>query len=355
MYQTLKQKQKRHLIKGLSEGIEPVSVRWKNDDKPAIIQYNDGGESQGSCIRCYNPPCIQYSESELEVKVFKEFPADLNISVCPTTAIKWPIDSESPEIDQNLCISCGLCVSRCPVRAIYLDKNGAHINNVPNSYLKTKKSIDINQLDKIIELFSKAKEYGIYQNENEKLLCDFWNRFIDISKEQSVQFPNHLARNLLIATGIGAAMRRVGDTNIRMDMVLGPPGVNIGTAEVEFGIDVLDAPRTILDNIAVLSRRYNITKEKIVPLIVCSSLPNNRSEYWRVIKDIRDVLNIKISSITIGILVIILWNRAKININKGDELYIDTEKPSLRQKIIKILGRKININTGYPGFLESEK
>lgn len=150
-------------------------------------------------------------------------------------------------------------------------------------------------------------------------------------------------------------MRRRGDTNIRMDMVLGPPGVDRGTSEVELGAGVLDAPRNILDNMAVLIARYDIDKDQIVPLIVTLSLPNQRSEYWQVIQDIRKVLEVKINSITIGALIVLVWNRAKIDIKTGDELYVDADLTSLRVKIEHILKRHLKTSKEYPGFLESVK
>jgi hypothetical protein len=203
-------------------------------------------------------------------------------------------------------------------------------------------------------LFEEVPEQGVFLTESDGLLENFQKHFVEVAKSQSVQFPNHLARNLLIASGIGAAMRRRGDTNIRMDLVLGPPGAEQGTGEVELG-EVLDAPRNILDNVAVLVARYEISKDNIVPIIVSFAFPNLRSEYWQVIKDIKDVLNVKIGSITIGALIIIVWSRASIAIETGEELYIDADSPSLRPKLGRILGRGLKITTGYPGLLESEK
>ena len=79
-------------------------------------------------------------------------------------------------------------------------------------------------------------------------------------------------------------------------------------------------------------------------------------QYWQLIKDVRDVLNVKINSVTIGALIVMIWNRAKIEISVGEELYIDIEAPSLRPKIEVILKRPLNISgNGYPGFLESGK
>lgn len=353
---TLKQKEPGRLAKQMPEGIKPVRVEWGTGGTLAQIQFSDGKTSPGSCIRCANPPCMEYSTSELALEIFSDFPADRNDSVCPTGAITWPQEESSPIISGDTCISCGLCVSRCPVRAIYLDTDGAHVNDVPNKHFLVQ---DFPATQEITEatatIFNGLIEHGIYRAESDAILNGFLSHFETVSVGQGAQFPNHLARNLLIACGVGAAMRRRGDSNVRMDMVLGPPGIKGGTGEVELGAGVLDAPRNILDNVAVLVARYEIARDHIIPLIVSLYLPNQRSEYWQVIKDIRTVLDVSINSITIGALVVLVWNRAKIEIRTGEELYIDSDSPSLRPSVERILGRKLNIITGYSGFLESGK
>ncbi len=355
---TLRQKQPDRLAKTLPEEIRPTRIEWGQNDAPALIHFSDGKSSPGSCIRCARPPCMEYASHELELEVFKDFPADRSDTVCPTGAITWPLDDDSPTIDPEACISCGLCVSRCPTRAIYLDDYGAHVNDEPNNHFRVQDFLATEEnVEAVAELFDSVAEEGSYRTETDERFGRFLDHFTKVAKRQSSQFPNHLARNLLIACGIGAAMRRRGDVNVRMEMVLGPPGIERGTGEVVLRQSggVLDAPRNILDNVAVLVARYGVAKERIVPLIVTLALPNQRQEYWRVIKDIADVLGVRINSVTVGVLILVLWNRAKIVFKEGEELYVDVESPSLRSKVEAILGRAINMASGYPGLLESQK
>jgi ferredoxin len=357
MYQTFKPKKVDHFIKTIPDDIFPIQIDWGHGNKPATINFSDGKFAFGSCIRCAYPRCIEYSYDELKLSIFQDFPADQNNNVCPTNAISWPHESSSPVINTAECINCGLCVSRCPSKAIYLLSDHACINDTTNDYFIEKKEVSEPKITEYTSsLFNGVVEKGLYVTESDAVFETFYNRFVEIAKNQSAQFPNHLARNLLIANGVGAAMRRRGDTNIRMDLVLGPPGVKKGTSEVEFGNEILDAPRNILDNIAVLVARYELSKDMIVPVIVSLSLPNSRSEYFRFIQDVRKVLNIKINSITIGGLILLIWNRSKINFVNGDELYIDETTSSLRPKLEEMLGRPINLeNGGYPGLLDSAK
>lgn len=357
MFQTFKQKHINRLTKELPHNVKPVKVEWERQGSPAQITFSDGGQTLGSCIRCHDAPCIEYNQAELELSIFKDFPADQNDNVCATSAIYWFPDTPAPVIDPDLCIICGICVSRCPARAIYIDGLSAHINDAPNEYFIERSTYgDPASSERIKLLFQDLPESGNFCLETDDLLYFFRKKVGDIFRNQNLQFPNHLARNLLITTGISSAMRRRGDVNIRMDLVLGPPGVDQGISEVELGAGVLDAPRNILDNIAVLVARYELSKEKIVPLIVSLDLPNLRSEYWQFIKDVKAVLGVKINSITIGALVLIVWARCRIRITTGDELYIDIDAPSLRTKIAEILGRELMIiGEGYPGFLDSAK
>lgn len=356
MLPTFEQKQPERFAKQLPPGVIPIRVDWGNGGERAQIQFSDGKSSPGSCIRCTNPPCMEYALSELILPIFSDFPADRNNSVCPTGAITWPHDQTSPTIDGDICISCGLCVSRCPVRAIHLSTDQALIHDEPNEHFvvqtfrATQESTDATSY-----LFRAVREYGVYRTETDERLADFLGVIERVAVDMGAQFPNQLARNLLLACGIGAAMRRRGDTNIRMDMVLGPPGVQSGTGEVEFGGGVLDAPRNILDNVAVLIARYELDRNRIIPLIVTLSLPNQRSEYWQVVRDIRAVLDVSINTVTVGALVLLVWNRCRIEIVIGDEFYVDVDSPSLRPTMEQILERGLNITLGYPGLLESGK
>jgi ferredoxin len=299
---------------------------------------------------------MEYSNHELEIEAFRDFPYDRNNAVCPTGAITWPLEEYAPAVDPDTCISCGLCVSRCPTRAIYLDEHGAHVNDEPNYHFQVRDfPATTDNTEATARLFDGIAEDGIYRAETDDVFGRFFRHFREVAKNQSAQFPNHLARNLLIACGVGAAMRRRGDTNVRMEMVLGPPGVEGGTADVELGAGVLDAPRKVLDNIAILVARYRMAKDRVVPLVITLSMPNQRSEYWQVVRDIRDVLGVKINSLTIGALVLLLWNRTKIAVREGEELYVDVDSTSLRPGVEAFLGRKINVVRGYPGLLESEK
>lgn len=352
MSQILEQKQPVRKSKDLKKDVIPTKVDWKDGGSPATIFFSDGGIGNGSCIRCINPPCMRYNPSELNHDFFTDFPADKNERVCPTLAISWDQSSDSPKVDSSACISCGICINRCPVHAIYFDGHTARINDSPNEYFLIDDERQVNEetLNNIVELFANLPEEGIYLSENDDIFSSIFAQL-----RSQIYDYNHLSRNLLKAVGINVAMRRQGDTNIRMDLILGPPGVEMGVGEVEFGADTLGTIRNILDDIAILFGRYNISKEIVVPVAVILELPNKRVEFWRLMADIQSVLNLSINTISIAALYLLVWNRSLLIIKDGNEFYLDEEATSLRPKIEELINRSVNITIGHLGLLESSK
>lgn len=356
MSETFKQKTPRRKLKSIRKDSPPIQVFWSEGKNPPIIEFANGDKSVGSCIHCNNPPCMEYTDKELQLKLFREFPFDRNDMICPTKAIFWPHDADCPQIDEGLCIYCGICISRCPAFAMYIDDAGAHINDDVNKYFMhaTEGTHEDNFAD-VVELFSDVKESGFILSESDDLFKKIYKRIESLIPSLDAQFPNHLARNLLCAIDLKTAMRRRGDTNLRMDLMFEQNNIG-GTGEVEFStITLLDSPRDILDDVAILIARYEFNKKSIIPLIVSLGLPNQRSEYWQVIEDIARVLDVKISSITIGILMMMVWSRHKFLVKSDDDLFVIPGTYSLRQNVEKNLNRKINVTNGFLGIIESSK
>ena len=228
------------------------------------------------------------------------------------------------------------------------------ISQMSISFFKIRRFLKLHRIS-LLQTFSQISENGIFILESEDILQRFFDKFKSVVTKQSTQFPNHLVRNLMIEVGIGASMRRRGDTNIRMDIVFEQKGGKIGTCEVELGDGILDTPRNLLDNVAVLVSRYGISKDNLIPVAATLSLPNQRSEYWQVIRDIRQVLNVKINSLTVGMLVLLVWNRVKISLDPDEVLYVDSDTYTLKDKFEAVLGRELNVTEGYPGVTGESK
>lgn len=347
-----------------------------NENEPAKILLENGDNIIGSCLNCPDTPCLKYNEEELSNSSFPLFPQDNILNVCPTEAITLDTDTGSPTVEPDRCIACGICASRCPSGAIYFEKKiteltlkaeskkqhtfeetVAKVNTSPNDYLKdvTESSFykAIDKVNSTQSLLLSLPRDGSFIKESEEVFEPVYNKIVNLKVD--AQFPNLLTRNLLIETGVSCSIRRKGDVNLRMDAVLSFTDNQKGVVEVELApIGILDSPRNMLDNIAVLNSRYNIEPKELIPLIISMSLPNSRTEFYRVIKDINKVLGIKINSLTIGALFILIWNNKRLNSSNFD-FYIDSENISIREELQKILGKEINLTQGFFSILENSK
>jgi ferredoxin len=258
-------------------------------------------------------------------------------------------------IDRERCISCGLCVARCPVAAIHLAET-AIVNDEPSDLFTVRREpTNLPTVHAVARKFSRAQRSGPLLGESDALLSSILRR-VEQFTGSDAQLPNILSRNLLLASGISCVIRRRGDNNVRMDMLLGPPGVKFGTAEVELGYaGIMDAPRSLLDNVAVLCSRHGLMKREMVALVIASGLPNRRSEYWQLAKDIADVVGVRIGSVTWAALLVLVWQQVKLKITARNEFYADSDSCSIRAIVESLIKRPLNCAPGTGGFLESQK
>ncbi len=91
------------------------------------------------------------------------------IAVCPTGALSWNEEKETIEIDNEKCISCGLCEKECPIGAFTVAKN-------EEEYEKAKQEID-NDPRTTKDLF--VDRYGAVA------ISDFFKIELDDIKEKS--------------------------------------------------------------------------------------------------------------------------------------------------------------------------
>lgn len=343
--------------KTIAHGLRPVTLTYV----PAslnIVSFSDGSKAASSCLRCHDAPCMKFFEEETNVTYFPEFPADKTSDVCACGAINRVGEAGPPQIDPLLCVYCGICADRCPVGAISLmPGTGAIVNDEPNAIFHETDDNPVSRMIDIRNLFREIPREGILLLESDALVDDMAQRLTRIARIVGDKLPNLLVRNLFLTVGIGAATRRKGNNNMRMDLVLGPPGIELGIAEVEFGDDaVLDSPRDILDDISVLVSRYGWNKGKIIALIVSDVLPNKRSEYWRIIQDIHKVTGVRVGTVTVLALMLVVWNRMVLNVEPENVFYVDCDTDSYRFDVLEsMLDRKLNLGGTLRPYVEVAK
>ena len=240
-----------------------------------------------NCSNCKEKRCLRFSQSELETPDFiKDFPSASYDDVCLADALSYK--NGNIIIAHDKCINCGLCATRC----------------------------------------TKIKINSIKPDLTDYAISEFF-RSINKLKRRDSNFPNLIVRNVLLCLGYRASILKKGVISIRTDLV--------GTefiGEIEFGEDILETPRSILDDVAVLKSRYNIDFKKIKTLIFIDKLPHIRSEIWEVIGDIKKITGIQIETITLLYLFLRIWNGKKLLTDDGKiDFYIDKSSTDYRNGI----------------------
>lgn len=333
------------VLKDIPSRIEYIS------GEPSKAYFNNGQCCSIGCLGCTNPRCMKFEANEITCSEVESFPNDQSLNVCPVDALSWDKERDVPIIDSSKCINCGICLRRCPVGAMYYN-NGVHVNATASPQ-QTTVAVDSNTTrlqNQQIQSLEDIDRDGVLIMESDKLMESIYEK-LNLLKPQ---FHNTVGRNLLISLGCNSAMRRIGDVYTRMDAVYSSPDGCFGAVEVEFGRDTLDASRGILDDIAVLYTRYGIDKDSNLPLVICLQLPNARQGYWQVVKDIKNVEDIAIATMTIGAMLLLNWNGCLL-IPDDVTYHLDYDNMNLRSVISWQLDRPINISNKLLGILEPQK
>lgn len=336
----------RHSTAGVSpktirKGLVPVAVEV-SPGRAAVVSFSDGSKSSSSCLRCVSAPCMAYADAEVVSSSLPDFPADRNPAVCPAGAMSRE-NGSAPAVSADACMLCGVCASRCPVGAIRMVPHAVVDDSLRDAFPETD---DPAESLAALEAFLSVPRTGEFLQESDALADDMRSRLLNAWGRVGDRFPDHLARNLLIAVGAGAAMRRKGDNAVRMDIALGAPWPAFGCAEAEFGdVAVLDAPRDLMDDVAVSVGRFGKDKDSLVALVVTDILPNRRSEYWRIVQDVREVLGVKIGTVTVLALGLLVWRGKRISDLPADLFHVDVDTESYRTAVLEpLLGRKLRIS-----------
>ena len=319
-----------------------------NPEKETDIRFQNGKSIKAGCINCINPKCMRLHDEDIECVEFPDIAHDMSKYLCPVNAIKN--GTKAIVIDDNKCIGCGLCVVSCPVGAIFLKGGKAKVSHADKKDLDTF-SVDtagIHKQNRFLEENDNPNKDGIIQKETERVIGNICDQIKGMSQEEQ----NILARNLLIKLGNNATLARQGNVYMRMDGFYSNKK-QFGVVEIETGADMLDVSRAILDDVAVVNVRYGVDKNKNHPLAIVLSLPNKRTDYWQVLKDIRNIIEMPIGTITFGALLILLWNNKEVH--DFDQFYIDVDNSSIRSAVVSMVGRSVNIGDGFYGVLENSK
>jgi NAD-dependent dihydropyrimidine dehydrogenase PreA subunit len=324
------------------------ALHFSDGAKPVAVELANGGKGRGSCLGCHDAPCMVLGESDSVLpEVLSEFPGDPGADVCPTRAVVWNETGTAVAVQRDLCIGCGLCVARCPYGAISVDAEGKAI-------------VEANDPDRLTtERDLKSAVSGHVQPERTGRIgppgAAVLQRMPETVAALSDTASAQLVRNLFLACGVKCRIRRRGDTNIRMDGVLGTADGRLGVLEIELASAALESPRALLEDVAVLHSRYGIRVDQIDPVSVVLGFPNVRSEYFQVIADIETVLHLRCRTVTVGAIVAVVWSLSKIDGFKDDLFFIVPGRADLLPAMKKEISAAIPDAQPYPGAYRPSK
>ena len=160
--------------------------------------------------------------------------------------------------------------------------------------------------------------------ENQLSLQEKIKNIINASSVNTItdEEKKRIITSLFLKMGGKVYFPRKGDNSERFDALIEFESYK-AVAEIEIpSIAILDAPRNLLDDYAVLKARREEDKSEIVPLVICWDLPNKRTDYWNVISDINNILNLKIKTISVPALAILYWTNSSLNL-KDDTFFLN--------------------------------
>ena len=322
---------------------QPATGRdFKGGLQPVIIEFEDASTGLGTCLGCRDAPCMMLAAEGLALpEALGEFPGDPVREVCPTGAITWNDSGEVAVVNDDTCIGCGLCVARCPYGAISLTSEGVAVVESGDPDGLTVATPDASSAIGHVRPTSVGRIGPVP--------FPALQRMPEAIASLNSQVSNRFVRNLLLECGIKCRTRRQGDTNVRMDGVLATTDGRLGVLEIELGNEVLESPRALLEDVAVLHGRYGVEVGSIDPVSVIVGLPNVRSEYYQVVSDIEKVLNLRCRTVTVGAMLAVLWNFERIDGFTGDLFLTSPDITDLLSPIRHHLSDSISVWPPYEG------
>lgn len=346
-------------IINLEEREELLNIReiWLSPEVPALWITNDGQKIQSYCVACTSRPCMQYTSEEIqESEILSndfEFRANSAYKTCVVNAIKFNEESNTPIIDENSCFGCGICMERCPTKAIYLTNTSAKVNI--NKIINEDKLASISFYNNFFTNIKKAKTIGIYRLPNERNLKILMSNLKNLIENKNSKLDiNLLSRNLMRSQGYLAISYSQGVQYSTIDLIaINKYNNETVIIEVE-PTNAIETPRILLVALAIMVERHKLDDNNTRLLSIGLIFPNNREEFWNVVDDIKEVLDLDIRFITIPSIITMLWLAKNQKLTKFLNQTSSQNKKNMRE-ILGIEEELINLPIGFERIFESSK
>ncbi len=301
-------------------GVNSISRVLAENFRPDCRVYQEGvpgqvrsvlGNASGACLHCKDLPCVFFNDADVASPDLVQFPYNRSREVCPVGALSGDSSLQIPVISESLCIGCGLCVSRCPANAMFINSRGfAVLSDADSPAFKVASTYDETSHLNTIQALERSPKSGTIRDLSFEAVEDVLSRVANAKLSNTNQ--KLLARNLLICLGARAAISSVGDTNLRIDMWWDASGI-LYVTEVDFDlVSLIDSPRNLLDDVAVCVSRHGVEREAITAAVINVEFPNKRSDYYHLVEDIQLVAGVTIITLPLAALLVSLWSFKRI-------------------------------------------
>ena len=252
------------------------------------------------CLNCRPAKCYQYSDEELKVnnEVLQEIPDKDANNVCPTNAITFDNQLFS-KLDYTKCVDCGICVSRCNYGAIHYENDKLVIKQDKSKQnLRSLRKAENEAQEEFAKLIY-SFDYKIDNQLLVEVLTKFHTKVMNLKKEEF--YP--LVRNLLRQIHLKAKVGKSGDTQWRYDAIAVEPFVmpiEIKSPREDKFINP-NSIRQAIENSITIEARHNLTKNAL-SAVIALLYANNRSDSEDMLKDAKELHNMKILLISVVVL-----------------------------------------------------
>lgn len=307
----------------------PLEVSF-GDESPNKVRLSNKEIIDSPCLNCSSKPCLYFDDTVRSDIIDVVFSRD----VCPTNAL-YLDELEQVVVDQDSCIGCGLCALRCKTGAIYFAGNKAVVH-------RDTKHLSAGRLIHKDVLYN-----GLLADNIEKKTMELISA-INENHKASVIAVN-LIKSCLMVLGFKVIKPRIGDVNLRMDLIIDTES-KLYLVEVD-GLGSPDTVRDIIDDVAIFCDKYNHSLDFLAGVSCLLEFPNKRSEYYELISDAEKILKFGIYSLSLGVILSILFNRKSLNI---DLFSINETQTSCRPMLESILEQDCGFN-GRSNFIKASK
>lgn len=246
------------------------------------------GVDGACCIRCPDEPCVRFRPDEC-------VGGNTN-KVCPTDSIHHARSTTGPVVSTD-CVGCGLCVMRCPVGALAINRNGVAEVAPPDP----KK---VEPVDDDADFFASRASHQARSDWPDRSWADIATRLARTGADlrQAAFYP--LVAILFTAAGHPAWQPAHGDTSNRIDLILADDVDSLPVevkSRTESPIVNVKSVQQALENRVVLDERaFFAAVRDSSTLVVGYDYPPKRSDVNELVEDIARAFAVNVGLISLS-------------------------------------------------------